>query len=111
MAATVPSICSSLLVALFVWLLFSIMGGMLFAGKFYHCLNETDDTLFHHDVVYNETQCLELVFLNYTEVRWKNTEFNFDNVGMGFLSQLIMVSARLDSNQISLCLKNDSEAA
>lgn len=29
---------------------------------------------------------------NYTEVSWENTPFNYDNVMMGYLSLMILVS-------------------
>lgn len=81
-----------LLVCLIFWLIFSIMGVNLFAGKYYYCFNETAEEYFKPDVVNNKTQCLELISLNYTEVRWKNVKINFDNVGAGYLALLQVVS-------------------
>uniref|UniRef100_A0A0S7ET53 SC4AB n=2 Tax=Poeciliopsis prolifica TaxID=188132 RepID=A0A0S7ET53_9TELE len=64
------------------------MGVNLFAGKFYHCFNETSEERFLPEDVNNKTQCLDLIEKGSSEVRWKNTKINFDNVGMGYLSLL-----------------------
>ncbi|XP_039980046.1 sodium channel protein type 4 subunit alpha B isoform X2 [Xiphias gladius] len=84
----IPSIFNVLLVCLIFWLIFSIMGVNLFAGKFYYCFNETSQEMFHPDQINNETECLALISENFTEVRWKNLKVNFDSVGMGYLSLL-----------------------
>uniref|UniRef100_A0A8C9E7Z1 Sodium channel protein n=1 Tax=Phocoena sinus TaxID=42100 RepID=A0A8C9E7Z1_PHOSS len=42
----IPSIMNVLLVCLIFWLIFSIMGVNLFAGKFYQCVNTTDGSPF-----------------------------------------------------------------
>lgn len=84
----------ALLVALVVWLIFSIMGVNLFAGKFYYCFNETSEEFFTPDLVNNKTECLNLIMANFTEVRWKNIKVHFDNVAMGYLSLLHMVSVK-----------------
>lgn len=89
MAASVPSMCRTLLVVLFVWLIFSIIGVNLFAGRFDYCLNETSAVLFSESEVENRSECLSL---NATEVHWTKAKFNFDNVAMGLLSLLIVVS-------------------
>lgn len=82
-----------LLVCLIFWLIFSIMGVNLFAGKYYYCFNETSEEYFPTSVVDNKTQCFELINLNYSEVRWKNVKINFDNVGAGYLALLQVVRA------------------
>ncbi|MGH0157888.1 UNVERIFIED_CONTAM: hypothetical protein FKN15_070577 [Acipenser sinensis] len=84
----IPSIMNVLLVCLIFWLIFSIMGVNMFAGKFYRCVNVTSEEIFNTMVVNNKTQCLELIEQNFTEVRWMNMKVNFDNVGMGYLSLL-----------------------
>ncbi|KAK6473101.1 sodium channel protein type 4 subunit alpha B isoform X1 [Huso huso] len=84
----IPSIMNVLLVCLIFWLIFSIMGVNMFAGKFYRCVNVTSEEIFNTTVVNNKTQCLELIEQNFTEVRWVNMKVNFDNVGMGYLSLL-----------------------
>uniref|UniRef100_UPI0037E71A3F sodium channel protein type 4 subunit alpha B n=1 Tax=Semicossyphus pulcher TaxID=241346 RepID=UPI0037E71A3F len=88
LVGAIPSIFNVLLVCLIFWLIFSIMGVNLFAGKFYYCYNETAEEMFSPDDVHNKTECLALIAENFTEVRWRNVKVNFDNVGMGYLSLL-----------------------
>ncbi|XP_044274197.1 sodium channel protein type 1 subunit alpha isoform X1 [Varanus komodoensis] len=83
----IPSIMNVLLVCLIFWLIFSIMGVNLFAGKFYHCVNTTTGDMFPIEEVNNKSQCDELIQANET-ARWKNVKVNFDNVGFGYLSLL-----------------------
>uniref|UniRef100_A0A6Q2YJG9 Sodium channel protein n=1 Tax=Esox lucius TaxID=8010 RepID=A0A6Q2YJG9_ESOLU len=88
LVGAIPSIMNVLLVCLIFWLIFSIMGVNLFAGKYYYCFNETSEENFQPDVVNNKTECFALINANYTEVRWKNVKINFDNVGAGYLALL-----------------------
>ncbi|XP_076608525.1 sodium channel protein type 4 subunit alpha B [Chaetodon auriga] len=88
LVGAIPSIFNVLLVCLIFWLIFSIMGVNLFAGKFYYCFNETSEEVFSPEDVNNKTECLALIKANFTEVRWKNIKVNYDNVGMGYLSLL-----------------------
>uniref|UniRef100_A0AAQ4Q6J4 Sodium channel protein n=1 Tax=Gasterosteus aculeatus aculeatus TaxID=481459 RepID=A0AAQ4Q6J4_GASAC len=81
----IPSIMNVLLVCLIFWLIFSIMGVNLFAGKYYYCVNTTTDLVFPLDVVNNKTDCLKLAN---DSARWKNVKINFDNVGAGYLALL-----------------------
>uniref|UniRef100_A0A8C0G7F3 Sodium channel protein n=1 Tax=Chelonoidis abingdonii TaxID=106734 RepID=A0A8C0G7F3_CHEAB len=83
----IPSIMNVLLVCLIFWLIFSIMGVNLFAGKFYYCVNTTTDERFEVNRINNFSQCEELIKNNET-ARWKNVKVNFDNVGFGYLSLL-----------------------
>ncbi|KAM6461159.1 sodium channel protein type 1 subunit alpha isoform 1-T1 [Liasis olivaceus] len=83
----IPSIMNVLLVCLIFWLIFSIMGVNLFAGKFYYCVNTTTGDMFGIDEVANKTECENLIHANET-ARWKNVKVNFDNVGFGYLSLL-----------------------
>ncbi|XP_063174320.1 sodium channel protein type 2 subunit alpha isoform X10 [Candoia aspera] len=83
----IPSIMNVLLVCLIFWLIFSIMGVNLFAGKFYHCVNTSTGEMFSTDEVDNQTECENLIEKNET-ARWKNVKVNFDNVGLGYLSLL-----------------------
>ncbi|XP_028972466.2 sodium channel protein type 2 subunit alpha isoform X2 [Esox lucius] len=83
----IPSIMNVLLVCLIFWLIFSIMGVNLFAGKFYYCVNTTDDVRFPVKVVNNKTNCLAMALGN-SSARWKNVKINFDNVGAGYLALL-----------------------
>ncbi|KAL6090250.1 hypothetical protein STEG23_001314 [Scotinomys teguina] len=83
----IPSIMNVLLVCLIFWLIFSIMGVNLFAGKFYECVNTTDGTRFSTTQVANRSECFALMNVS-GNVRWKNLKVNFDNVGLGYLSLL-----------------------
>ncbi|XP_070587769.1 sodium channel protein type 2 subunit alpha-like isoform X9 [Erythrolamprus reginae] len=83
----IPSIMNVLLVCLIFWLIFSIMGVNLFAGKFYHCVNTTTGEMFNISDVNNKTECEELIHNN-QQARWKNVKVNFDNVGAGYLALL-----------------------
>ncbi|KAG8124989.1 hypothetical protein E2320_020271, partial [Naja naja] len=83
----IPSIMNVLLVCLIFWLIFSIMGVNLFAGKFYHCVNTTTGEMFNISDVNNKTECDELIHNN-QQARWKNVKVNFDNVGAGYLALL-----------------------
>ncbi|KAM8915635.1 sodium channel, voltage gated, type VIII, alpha subunit b isoform 4-T4 [Spinachia spinachia] len=88
LVGAIPSIMNVLLVCLIFWLIFSIMGVNLFAGKYYYCYNETAEENFLPDIVNNKTECIALIKANNTEVRWKNVKINFDNVGAGYLALL-----------------------
>ncbi|KAM4608382.1 LOW QUALITY PROTEIN: sodium channel, voltage-gated, type I-like, alpha [Polymixia lowei] len=80
----IPSIFNVLLVCLIFWLIFSIMGVNLFAGRYYHCVNATSGERFPLWEVNNETECSNLK----EAARWKNVKINFDNVGAGYLALL-----------------------
>ncbi|KAL7881870.1 hypothetical protein AOLI_G00087190 [Acnodon oligacanthus] len=82
----IPSIMNVLLVCLIFWLIFSIMGVNLFAGKFYECVNITSGARFNETEVTNKTECMQLASKNIS--RWKNLKINFDNVGAGYLALL-----------------------
>uniref|UniRef100_A0A3P9I9L3 Sodium channel protein n=1 Tax=Oryzias latipes TaxID=8090 RepID=A0A3P9I9L3_ORYLA len=79
----IPSIFNVLLVCLIFWLIFSIMGVNLFAGKFYKCINKTDGAECDPESIPNITFCT-----NETDLIWKNLKINYDNVGMGYLALL-----------------------
>uniref|UniRef100_A0A3P9BFX7 Sodium channel protein n=1 Tax=Maylandia zebra TaxID=106582 RepID=A0A3P9BFX7_9CICH len=78
----IPSIFNVLLVCLIFWLIFSIMGVNLFAGKFYYCVNTTTNEPFTASKVKHMKDC------NFTDSKVKNVKVNFDNVGMGYLALL-----------------------
>ncbi|TRY81658.1 hypothetical protein DNTS_025982 [Danionella cerebrum] len=80
----IPSIMNVLLVCLIFWLIFSIMGVNLFAGKFGKCVNRTGHIL-KVSTVNNKTECLSM---NNTQFYWTKVKVNFDNVGLGYLSLL-----------------------
>lgn len=86
----IPSIMNVLLVCLIFWLIFSIMGVNLFAGKYYHCINITNDETFPITVVNNKSDCMALI-ANNESAHWKNVKINFDNVGAGYLALLQVV--------------------
>lgn len=67
------------------------MGVNLFAGKFYECVNTTDGSRFPTAQVANRSECFALMNVS-GNVRWKNLKVNFDNVGLGYLSLLQVVS-------------------
>uniref|UniRef100_A0A672F887 Sodium channel protein n=1 Tax=Salarias fasciatus TaxID=181472 RepID=A0A672F887_SALFA len=81
----IPSIMNVLLVCLIFWLIFSIMGVNLFAGKYYYCVNTTTNDLLPIHIVNNMTDCLDL---GNDSARWRNVKINFDNVGAGYLALL-----------------------
>ncbi|XP_071977938.1 sodium channel protein type 2 subunit alpha-like isoform X1 [Engystomops pustulosus] len=83
----IPSIMNVLLVCLIFWLIFSIMGVNLFAGKFYHCYNTDAKENFPISEVNNKSECEQLKSENKTAV-WQNVKVNFDNVGIGYLALL-----------------------
>uniref|UniRef100_A0A8C4VFS0 Sodium channel protein n=1 Tax=Falco tinnunculus TaxID=100819 RepID=A0A8C4VFS0_FALTI len=94
----IPSIMNVLLVCLIFWLIFSIMGVNLFAGKFYYCVNTTTDERFEVDQINNFSQCEELI-KNNQSARWKNVKVNFDNVGFGYLSLLqVLMQPKYEDN-------------
>ncbi|XP_054846869.1 sodium channel protein type 5 subunit alpha isoform X1 [Eublepharis macularius] len=87
LVGAIPSIMNVLLVCLIFWLIFSIMGVNLFAGKFGKCINKTEsDMPLDHTIVNNMTECQNL---NETgELYWTKVKVNFDNVGAGYLALL-----------------------
>nr|XP_036870220.1 sodium channel protein type 10 subunit alpha isoform X1 [Manis javanica] len=88
LVGAIPSIMNVLLVCLIFWLIFSIMGVNLFAGRFGRCINHTEGvfSLLPSSVVNNKTECENQ---NYTgSFFWVNVKVNFDNVAMGYLALL-----------------------
>uniref|UniRef100_A0A3B4D7M8 Sodium channel protein n=1 Tax=Pygocentrus nattereri TaxID=42514 RepID=A0A3B4D7M8_PYGNA len=80
----IPSIMNVLLVCLIFWLIFSIMGVNLFAGKFGRCINRTG-FIYNTSHINNKTECLAM---NDTQYYWTKVKVNFDNVGAGYLALL-----------------------
>ncbi|XP_019518330.1 PREDICTED: sodium channel protein type 5 subunit alpha isoform X1 [Hipposideros armiger] len=87
LVGAIPSIMNVLLVCLIFWLIFSIMGVNLFAGKFGRCINQTEGDLpLNHSIVNNKSDCESF---NVTgELYWTKVKVNFDNVGAGYLALL-----------------------
>ncbi|CAF0790592.1 unnamed protein product [Brachionus calyciflorus] len=77
----IPSIFNVLLVCLVFWLIFSIMGVQLFAGKFYKCIYPNSTKVSYDEV----TNMMECISKNYT---WSNSRINFDNVINAYLALL-----------------------
>uniref|UniRef100_H2ZFQ7 Sodium channel protein n=1 Tax=Ciona savignyi TaxID=51511 RepID=H2ZFQ7_CIOSA len=93
----IPSIGNVLMVCLIFWMIFSIMGVNLFAGKFFKCLNITDNVKLpatnftYANITYpviNKTICQYLTNNVSPEIRWKNGDVNFDNALAGYLALL-----------------------
>ncbi|XP_066538961.1 sodium channel, voltage gated, type V-like, alpha b [Hoplias malabaricus] len=80
----IPSIMNVLLVCLIFWLIFSIMGVNLFAGKFGRCINRTG-FIYNSTHINNKTDCLAM---NNSQYYWTKVKVNFDNVGAGYLALL-----------------------
>ena len=93
LVGAIPSIFNVLLVCLIFWLIFSIMGVNLFAGKFYYCFNSTSESMMLPEEVNNRSECLALAE-NDPSIHWRNLKVTYDNVGMGYLSLLQVVSTR-----------------
>uniref|UniRef100_A0ABM5GMQ8 Sodium channel protein n=1 Tax=Pogona vitticeps TaxID=103695 RepID=A0ABM5GMQ8_9SAUR len=81
----IPSIMNVLLVCLIFWLIFSIMGVGLFAGKFGKCINLTTSSSETSEIVKNMSDC---AVYNNSRLYWVNVKVNFDNVGAGYLALL-----------------------
>lgn len=86
--AAIPGIANVLLVSLLFWLIFSILGVQLFAGKFFKCLDDEGNRLPITEIN-NKTDCLAYADDGY---RWENSKVNFDNVINGFLALFQVVS-------------------
>uniref|UniRef100_A0A8C0EKJ8 Sodium channel protein n=1 Tax=Bubo bubo TaxID=30461 RepID=A0A8C0EKJ8_BUBBB len=82
----IPSIMNVLLVCLIFWLIFSIMGVNLFAGKFGKCVNLTEEDSELNSLINNITDCS--TYNNTGKIFWVNVKVNFDNVGSGYLALL-----------------------
>ncbi|NWT17524.1 SCN5A protein, partial [Vireo altiloquus] len=82
----IPSIMNVLLVCLIFWLIFSIMGVNLFAGKFGKCVNMTEENSEISHLIKNKTDCR--MYNNTGKIFWVNAKVNFDNVGSGYLALL-----------------------
>ncbi|XP_054047367.1 sodium channel protein type 5 subunit alpha-like isoform X3 [Rissa tridactyla] len=87
LVGAIPSIMNVLLVCLIFWLIFSIMGVNLFAGKFGKCINKTEgDMPLDSKIVNNMSDCI-LYNVSGT-FYWTKVKVNFDNVGAGYLALL-----------------------
>ncbi|XP_054027181.1 sodium channel protein type 5 subunit alpha [Dryobates pubescens] len=82
----IPSIMNVLLVCLIFWLIFSIMGVNLFAGKFGKCVNLTEEDASLNESIDDKRDCG--MYNNTGKIFWVNVKVNFDNVGSGYLALL-----------------------
>uniref|UniRef100_A0A087XFM2 Sodium channel protein n=1 Tax=Poecilia formosa TaxID=48698 RepID=A0A087XFM2_POEFO len=81
----IPSIMNVLLVCLIFWLIFSIMGVNLFAGKFGRCVNRTG-FVYDASIINNRSECNAAN--DTSQHYWTKVKVNFDNVGAGYLALL-----------------------
>ncbi|NXP51504.1 SCN5A protein, partial [Heliornis fulica] len=86
LVGAIPSIMNVLLVCLIFWLIFSIMGVNLFAGKFGKCVNLTEEDSELNNSINDITDCR--MNNNTGKIFWVNVKVNFDNVGSGYLALL-----------------------
>ncbi|NWI12602.1 SCN5A protein, partial [Crypturellus soui] len=86
LVGAIPSIMNVLLVCLIFWLIFSIMGVNLFAGKFGKCVNLTEEDSELNSSINDITDCKN--YNNTGKIYWVNVKVNFDNVGSGYLALL-----------------------
>ncbi|KAM6281337.1 sodium channel protein type 5 subunit alpha-like [Porphyrio hochstetteri] len=86
LVGAIPSIMNVLLVCLIFWLIFSIMGVNLFAGKFGKCVNLTEEDSELSSTINNKSDCI--MYNNTGKIYWVNVKVNFDNVGSGYLALL-----------------------
>ena len=98
--AAIPGIGNVLLVSLLFWLIFSILGVHLFAGKFYKCVDADNEAL-SASVVPNKAECLKYP----DQYRWVNSKVTFDNVLAGFLALMQVVSIFTVKLYIKTCQK------
>lgn len=92
------------------WLIFSIMGVQLFAGRFYKCVDQFNKPIYESEIT-NKNECL---FKNLT---WANSRINFDNVVNAYLALLqvatfkgwieIMADASDISFEVLNCVQGD----
>lgn len=104
LVGAIPSIMNVLLVCLIFWLIFSIMGVNFFAGKFGRCVNKTNEnlSLVPLSIVNNMSDCKDQ---NHTgSFFWVNMKVNFDNVAMGYLALLQVVSPEINHVSSFGCL-------
>ena len=78
----IPAIANVLLVCLVFWLIFSIMGVQLFAGRFYKCVYANNNTRVPYSIVSNMSEC------HLKNLTWINSRINFDNVANSYLALL-----------------------
>ena len=98
--ASIPGIGNVLLVSMLFWLIFSILGVHLFAGKFYKCVDADNEPL-PASVVPNKAECLKYP----DQYRWVNSKVTFDNVLAGFLALMQVASIFTVKLYVKTCQK------
>ncbi|XP_039378078.1 sodium channel protein type 5 subunit alpha-like isoform X2 [Mauremys reevesii] len=86
LVGAIPCIMNVVLVCLIFWLVFSIMGVNLFAGKFGKCVNLTEEKSEINNSIKNKSDCSK--YNDTQKIYWINVTVNFDNVGSGYLALL-----------------------
>ncbi|XP_029767479.1 sodium channel protein type 5 subunit alpha-like, partial [Terrapene carolina triunguis] len=86
LVGAIPSIMNVVLVCLIFWLVFSIMGVHLFAGKFGKCVNLTEEKSELNKSIKNKQNCT--AYNDTHKIYWTNGKVNFDHVGSGYLALL-----------------------
>ena len=81
MGNSIPAIFDVAAVCLVFWLIFAIIGVMIFRGKFFNCVDATSGSVINS--VHNKSECLSL-----NSTQWYNSKINFDNVAIGYLALL-----------------------
>lgn len=79
----IPSIFNVLLVCIFFWLLFNVLGVKWLGSRFWKCTLKKEST----GCINGKTDCIS------NNGTWTNSVVNFDNVGMGYLALLQVVSS------------------
>ena len=102
----IPSIMNVLLVCLIFWLIFSIMGVNLFAGKFGRCVNRTGH-IYEAAFINNKSECEALN--DTTLFYWTKVKVNFDNVGAGYLALLQVVRDGVEVSGSEVYLVDNSD--
>ena len=80
-----PSIFNVLMVCIIFWLIFAIIGVNLFMGRYYKCINTETGERYSHEMIPNRTVCM-LEKERGEPADWVNSNINFDNTGMAYLS-------------------------
>uniref|UniRef100_A0A8C3TXN0 Sodium channel protein n=1 Tax=Catharus ustulatus TaxID=91951 RepID=A0A8C3TXN0_CATUS len=102
LVGAIPSIMNVLLVCLIFWLIFSIMGVNLFAGKFGKCINKTEgDMPLDPKIINNMSECI--LYNVSGNFYWTKVKVNFDNVGAGYLALLQVVSVTPRNQWAAAC--------
>ena len=100
-----PSIFNVLMVCVIFWLIFAIIGVNLFMGKYYKCINTETGERYSHEMIPNRTICM-LEKERGEPADWVNSNINFDNTGMAYLS-LMQVQNLVSKFKILLTSERD----